>query len=55
MKYPCDDCVFHRSWADDEIRVTRGCTHPLVYKAMAMCPSVMNYQIREDLRRQRND
>lgn len=49
MNHPCDDCVFHRSWGDDEIGANRGCTHPLVYRTMAMCPAVMNYHIKEKM------
>ena len=49
MKYPCADCVFHRSWGDDEIGANRYCTHPLVFKTPAMCPSVMNYRIKNKL------
>lgn len=46
MKHPCDDCVFHRSWGDFSIGENRDCTHPLVYKTPAMCPSVMNYHVK---------
>ena len=51
MKPPCDDCIFHRVWGDGEIGANRHCTHPLVYKTMAMCPSVMNYVIRAGFER----
>lgn len=47
MTHPCNDCVFHRSWGDEEIGANRYCTHPLVYKATAMCPSVMDYHIKQ--------
>lgn len=48
MKYPCADCVFLELWVDDE-GANRGCTHPLVYKTPAMCPSMMNYNIKNRL------
>ena len=51
MKDPCNDCVFHRVWGDISIGDNRYCTHPLVYKTPVMCPTVMNYRVRDVLGR----
>ena len=46
MNIPCEDCVFFKLWGDDEIKADGVCTHPLVYKTIAMCPIVMNFFIK---------
>lgn len=51
MKDPCNDCVFHRVWGDIAIGENRYCTHPLVYKTPVMCPTIMNYRVRDVLGR----